>query len=248
MIKIKDLSMNMEEQSESIRVESNFLDRQKQLNDQLSLTEKSLNKHQNHKGSYVPRIEDLAPRTYRKDRIKGFRGKESIFKRPDAPPPRLQNKNIIPDFRINPHKYTYYNLEDVPDISDESNKKAALSFLNEMRERREKKDQKQKIQDRLQNESMDIDNDDINITHDKSLSSSCTVKFNKPLRKKEKLTNDKHKLEFRNNVIVMPEYEIGTKTVPKKKKLQKSIISEKVDKNKQMKLDHLQKYSDDDEE
>lgn len=227
-------------------LDSNFLDRKKQLDNQLSLTEKSLNKHHNHRGSYVPRIEDLAPRNYSRDRIKGFRGKESIFKRPEVPPPRMKNKRTIADFRINPQKWTYYNLEDVPDMSDESNTKAAFSFLTELRERREREAEKQKIQERLQNSSMEVDEDDNSSTSSKSAMSSCTVKFQKPLKIKEKSVIEELKPEFRNNVVVMPEYEFGTRSVPKKKKSQRNVPTQKLDKSKQLKLDHLQ--TDDDQE
>lgn len=66
-----------------------------------------------------------------------FRGRESIFKRPEGPAPKAASR-AIPDFHRNPHRWTKYSLEDVPreDLTEESNTRAALSFLNELKARR----------------------------------------------------------------------------------------------------------------
>lgn len=72
-----------------------------------------------------------------RSKMKQFRGKESIFKRPERPPPPRVNRNI-PDFKRNPHKWKKYTLGDVSEeeMSEKSNTAAAMSFLAELKSRK----------------------------------------------------------------------------------------------------------------
>lgn len=139
-----------------------------------------------------------------------FRGKESIFKRPQDPI-RKHYMRTIPDFKKNPHKWTKYSLADVKDddMSDKSNTKAALSFLNELKSRT---------------------NNDEGI--DEEVGSKKIV-FKKVLRKASPGNVDSQST-FRSSKVVMPEYVVGQK-VEKDKKTPKAARN----KGAELKLDHL---------
>lgn len=142
---------------------------------------------------------------------KQFRGKESIFKRPEMPAPR-RARNSIADHQRNPHKWTKYSLGDVSpqDMSDRTNTAAALSFLQELKARKD------------QNSDMDVNE-----------SSSTKPILFKPVRpKSEKRTSslgavttvtasntseENDRPSFRSSKLVMPEYVVGQKTTSKKK-------------------------------
>ncbi|XP_011501037.1 PREDICTED: uncharacterized protein LOC105364724 [Ceratosolen solmsi marchali] len=235
-----------------IYINNNFVDRQKHLNEQLGIAEKSLNKHNNHKDSHVPRLEELSIKSHKKIKIKGFRGRQSLFKRPEGPAPRSKFR-IIPDYRKNPTKWTCYSLDNVSDISNETNSETAFLFLNELRQRKQHELKKQykfkeKLNVRSQNLTHDLDN---NTPDNKSIEIEArsisdnehknTISFRKPQIKKESCKED-DKPEFRHNKIIMPEYLVGTKKISKKK--QTNIKLQKVLKNNEMRLDHLQMYDD----
>ncbi|GBP18970.1 Protein TSSC4 [Eumeta japonica] len=201
---------------------SSFIERQKNLFDHLKEAERK------HKGliSEERTSSDYGTidrQTYRrvKCEMKRFRGKESIYKRPEATLRECLRSRAIPDHIKNPHKWTYYSLADVtPDqMSEATNTATALAFLKEMEERE------------LAKIKMDIDETD--------------VEFKKPtfhvskMIKKEHIDN--HGIMFKNNKVIMPEYVVGASQ--KKKKIQR-IKEEKNDnmeeiKNVGPKLEHL---------
>ncbi|XP_050409257.1 protein TSSC4 [Patella vulgata] len=82
------------------------------------------------KGSYSNRSSD--------------KGDASNFRKPYFRPPsnRRFNKQIIPDHKIHPEKYTCYSLGDVSssDMSNTSNSRAAFDFLEERRKFREQQE------------------------------------------------------------------------------------------------------------
>lgn len=233
-----------------------FQDRQKQLDQQLLKIERDLNKHNNHRDSKVPKLEDLCTITRNRNKIKGFRGRQSIFKRPEGPAPKT-NLRPIADYRRNPTKWTYYNLDNVSEISDESNREAAFAFLNDLRERRQAESRKQnKIKEKLKNQQaiMDVDaakdnSEDDEMDTEERFNADDTgkgsISFKKPQKKTE--PTEQAKPEFRGNKVVMPEYTFGTKKVQKKKNPTHRNKSEKIDKSKEMKLDHLQIDEDEEE-
>ena len=250
----------MDPEKGSISIKDNFFDRQTRLAEQLLQIEKSLNKDVNHKGSKVPRLEDLSTDQSNRNKIKGFQGRQSIFKRPELPPPR-HNIRTIAEHHRNPTKWTYYSLDDVPDMSNEMNSQTALAFLDDLkkRKRREAREaQKQnKIKDKLK---VHIGAMEIDTTVDASMeyedigdeerfvvddSNKSTIVFKKP-HKQEEPFKPVPEIEFRDNKFIMPEYQVGTKKISKKNKTQKSK-SQKIDKNKELKLDHLQQCEDEEE-
>ncbi|OXU22386.1 hypothetical protein TSAR_005078 [Trichomalopsis sarcophagae] len=235
-----------------------FIDRQKQLNQQLLKIERDLNKHNNHRDSNVPKLEDLCTISRNRNKIKGFRGRQSIFKRPEGPAPKT-NLRPIADYRRNPTKWTYYNLDNVSDISDESNREAAFAFLNDLRERREAESRKQnKIKEKLKHQQaiMDVETNEVNSQEDDEMeteerfnvddSGKGSISFKKPQKKAEPI--EQAKPEFRGNKVVMPEYTFGTRKVQKKKNPTQRNKSEKIDKNKEMRLDHLQIEEEEEED
>lgn len=67
---------------------------------------------------------------------KQFRGKDSLFVKPEIPPWRIIEKHRAPDFKLHPHKWTKYSLADVNEMNDKSNAAAAFAFLKEMQSRK----------------------------------------------------------------------------------------------------------------
>lgn len=244
----------MSSEKGSTCIQDNFVDRQKQLDKQLCMIEKSLNKHNNHTGSRVPRLEDLSATSQSRNKIRGFRGRQSLFKRPEGPAPR-SNILTIPDYRRNPKKWTCYSLDDVSEMSNESNSKAAFSFLDELkqRKRREPKTTDDRIRKKLRahREIMDVDagtsqaDDDMEMEERFIPDDKTVISFKKPEKREESFKLDP-KPEFRNNKIIMPEYEVGAKKIQKKKELQKRT-SGRIDKRREMKLDHLDEQEDDED-
>ncbi|XP_031826350.1 uncharacterized protein LOC116424287 [Nomia melanderi] len=172
-----------------------------------------------------------------------FRGKESIFKRPEGPAPRAANRSI-PDYHRNPHKWKKYSLDDVSndDMTDQSNTRAALSFLKELRARRltEQRKDAEKM-DVTEKEQTEI------IFKPKKIKPTLEIKFKKPGNNVGKTLNEPiivdhdDKPVFRSSKIIMPEYVIGQKH---KKKIKKDKPVQKVDCLKQLKLDHLEELDE----
>jgi hypothetical protein len=116
-----------------------------------------------------------------------FRGKDSLFVKPEIPPWRIIEKHRAPDFKLHPHKWTRYSLADVNDMNDKSNAAAAFAFLKEMQTRKSHGDQN--------------DNEE-----------SKKIVFKKTVKSKE----SEVKPSFQSSKLVMPEYEFGKKIQKKK--------------------------------
>lgn len=153
---------------------------------------------------------------------KQFRNRESIFKRPHVPVRTLSKK--IPDYCLNPHKWTKYSLEDVrnEDMSERGNTAAALSFLKELADRKDK------------TETNNEDAETTKIVFRRNLVSSNTLKSTHI---------DTDEKTFRNSKVVMPEYVVGQKI----KKMKKNRQSEIRNSSKELKLDHLLDEDNEDE-
>lgn len=224
-----------------------FANRQKLLFNKLSDAEQECNKnravtestdaHMNvDNSSQLPILRTGQKRTIE---MRRFRGKESIFKRPEGPAPRALSRSI-PDFHKNPHKWKKYTLDDVSndDMTEESNTRAALSFLKELKARRS-------LERIKESEKMDIDgcsSVERKIIF-KSKKMKTEVKFKKPADNTENVDNvpivieNDDKPVFRNSKVIMPEYVVGQK---QKKKNKKEKHFAKVDRSKELKLDHLE--------
>ncbi|CAH1372698.1 U5 small nuclear ribonucleoprotein TSSC4 [Tenebrio molitor] len=160
---------------------------------------------------------DVAPDMKKPDRsiTKQFRGKESIFKRPQDPV-RKNYLKTIPDFKKNPHKWKKYSLADVKDedMSDKSNTKAALSFLNELKSRNNHEVKSDRAEESRK----------IVFKKVPSVGSAINV-LN---------TDDEVKPTFKSSKVIMPEYVVGEKV--KKEKKNRNLKSSAI---VQLKLDHL---------
>ncbi|CAD6203449.1 GSCOCG00009767001-RA-CDS [Cotesia congregata] len=232
-----------------------FVDRQKALFDQLSQAEKDCNKDQ----STPIDARDFEckkfrrpppPGKRRKNEARQFRGKESIFKQVSLPSPFANHG--VPDYHKNPQKWTKYSLDDVneADMSDKKNTQAALAFLKGLRARRSK--------DKLDFKQTDMQVDD---QHNCAGSSNrptssapqaSQVVFRKPTKQNDRKNKKQTRVEiveadnnpiFVGSKIIFPEYVVGQKPINKSKKEKQNPVI-KVDRSKQIKLDHLQEYED----
>lgn len=118
---------------------------------------------------------------------KQFRGKDSLFIKPEIPPWRIIEKQKAPDFKLHPHKWTKYSLADVNEMNDKSNASAAFAFLKEMQTRKCK-------------ESDNVDEEEKKIVFKR------IVKPEEP----------EVRASFQSSKLIMPEYEFGKKTQKKK--------------------------------
>ncbi|GIX90658.1 protein TSSC4 [Caerostris extrusa] len=91
--------------------------------------------------------------------LQTMRQNSNFFKKPF---PVKQKKVAVPNFKLQPQKWTKYSLEDIPVSSDASNRAVALQFINEIRKAKE------------------VSMPDINEAEEK-------ITFNKPITKKQKI-------------------------------------------------------------
>ncbi|CAK9796804.1 hypothetical protein ANTQUA_LOCUS901 [Anthophora quadrimaculata] len=234
-----------------------FANRQKLLFDKLSDAEQECNKNKmvtettdvdmNVDESNKSQL--LRAGQKRKSETKRFRGKESIFKRPEGPAPRAVSRTV-PDFHKNPHKWKKYSLDDVSndDMTEESNTRAALSFLKELKARRlmEKAEESEKL-NMEQSGSMEQNQMEV-VFKPRKIKTTSDVVFKKPESSTDKISNTPVIIDhddkpiFRSSKVIMPEYVVGQK---QKKKNKKGKHLEKVDRLKQLKLDHLEEADED---
>lgn len=248
-----------------------FADRQKKLFDQLSIAEKECNKARNGTGVVPMDVDSLTPDDgrhptrnvrKRKSEMRQFRGKESIFKRPEGPAPR-QHSRSIPDHHRNPHKWMKYSLDDVStdDMTDRSNAKTAFAFLKELKARRAREDAaNEKDPD---SPTMDRDRDSLLASGglERNLrvpeqQQSTGIEFKRPevpqsksCRNSVEIVESEQKPIFLSSKVVMPEYVVGQK--PKKKKdreKRRGTAGKNVLGTKELKLNHLEEFYDDEDE
>lgn len=157
--------------------------------------------------------------------VKYGRG-ESIFRKPYTPPPKIRNREgYIPDFKINPHKWTKYTLNDVTadQVSDISNTNTALDFIKTLEKRK-------------MSFNMDLDNDVVD---------DSRHVFRKPNNMRlasSKITEKESKTSFIGNKLVMPEYVVGCEQQKKSKRLVN--ISKVHESNCKVTLNHLTELED----
>ncbi|KYM92677.1 Protein TSSC4 [Atta colombica] len=218
-----------------------FANRQQALFDQLLIAESNCNKHDKPETDNMEMVEQRKRPASSDDRrqkreTKRFSGKESIFKRPEGPAPRTNFRNI-PDYHRNPHKWVKYSLDDVSneDMTEHSNTQAAMSFLRELKARR-KKEEIGECEEEMNAETCESNSTE---TQFKKRSSSSQITFKKPRMREtmEDIVEPDDKPIFRSSKIILPEYVIGQK--PKRTcKQNRPVI--KVDRSKELRLDHLQ--------
>lgn len=202
---------------------STFQERQKSLFDHLNEAEKQHNfskSNVDNTGAYQAVIDR---RTYRKVKsvMKQFQGKESIFKRPEAPISACLRVKKLPDHVKNPQKWVYYSLADVtPDqMSEETNTATALALLKQFED--QEVVTKEEVQEKC-NESETVFKKPVFL-------SSALVK---------KRPKDLEKITFKSSKVIMPEYVVGVSN-----KVSKEVKPLKNNKNtvkkSDLKLDHL---------
>lgn len=164
-------------------------------------------------------------------RTKQFRGKESIFKRPERPPPPRVNRNI-PDFKRNPHKWKKYTLGDISEeeMSEKSNTAAALSFLAELKSRK--------------GENLEVPEETSKIVY------SNPVKVVKSDTDVVKTSPSGYPTEdegpcYKGSKLIMPEYVVGQKRSGNKNA--KCSVSKADKVSKKVKLSHLNEDEEDNE-
>lgn len=185
-----------------------FSNRQKDVFDQLTETEKEANERQRENKCVIMKDEDeddlmsLDISRPPRRQCKKFRGKESIFKVPDIPP--QFKPTAMPDFKRNPHRWVRYSLGDVSqdDMSEQTNRSAALSFLRELDERKRREATE--------------DGDDMEDDAKKPIVFRNPKRVYKPPVEKLANKDDEVKAHFVSTKLIMPEYVVG-----KKKRLEK---------------------------
>lgn len=196
-----------------------FKDRQKNVFDQLDI-ERDSKILQSNSNTFMDTDEpiDTVIKPEKKIDIKNFQGKESIFKRPLARPPKHIANRRTPDYQMNPHKWTKYSL-DVPneDLTESANTAAAMSFLKELEERKQ--------------------NDDLVDVEPQKI--MFKKRFSKDIVNEGEGTSK----SFQNSKVVMPEYVVGQKVKKELKRKEKKIGN--TNSMKGIKLDHLLEYDDD---
>lgn len=160
---------------------------------------------------------------------KPFRGQESLFKRPEPPPPWRRGGGRMPDHRRNPQGWTHYSLGDVSsdDMSDRTNTSTALSFLNELKKRKDGDDYDDE-------DEMDVDEKQQSLQFKRPVKKLNDVEVFHPSAER----SDSQGPTFRGSKRVMPEYVVGQKSG---KSVKKGDVKVKNDaKNtREMKLSHL---------
>lgn len=208
---------------------SSFQDRQKSLFNQLKDAEDQYSFSKTNKAASQD-FGTIDKYTYKKLKreMKQFRGRESIYKRPEANIRECLRAKTIPDHIINPQKYKYYSLADVTpeQMSDSTNTATALAYIREMEER-------EAAQSVMETET----------DPDEGVFKKPTFHISSALRRAPK---PEEKPIFKNNKIVMPEYVVGVSTKKKEKKVTSHLV--KKDKSQksedsgtklELKLDHL---------
>lgn len=208
---------------------SSYYERQKSLFNTLKDAEDQHSFSKSNKVTAPQNYDEVDRRTYRKlkHEMKQFRGKESIYKRPEANMKDCLRPRTLPDYIKNPKKWVYYSLEDVTaeQMSEKTNTATALALMQKLEEQE------------AATSVMDVDSDD--------------ALFKKPIFQvsstvKKLVTQPDEKAIFERNKVVMPEYVVGQKVLKKREKLITKKLAEGTDEVKKasLVLNHL--YEDED--
>ncbi|CAH0584389.1 unnamed protein product [Chrysodeixis includens] len=203
---------------------SSFQERQKSLFNQLKVAEEECSFSKSNKAAPQD-YGTIDKYTYKKlkHEMKQFRGRESIYKRPEANIRECLRAKTIPDHIKNPQKYKYYSLADVTpeQMSDSTNTATALALIREMEE-------KEAAASKMEHDADDAD-----------VFKKPTFHISSALRKTP-VNKTEEKPVFKSSKLIMPEYVVGvSKTKEKKVKRDKTDKAEVSDKKSQLKLDHL---------
>ncbi|CAH0694051.1 unnamed protein product [Spodoptera exigua] len=205
---------------------SSFQDRQKSLFNTLKEAEDQYSFSKTNKVTHQD-YGTIDKYTYKKlkHEMKPFRGRESIYKRPEANIRECLRAKTIPDHIKNPQKYKYYSLADVTpeQMSDSTNTATALALIRDLEEK-----------EAAAQKSMETDTDDGVFKKPTFCISSSMKKTPKP---------EEEKPVFKSNKVVMPEYVVGVTKKKEKKvnlvKKEKSNSAASSCTKVELKLDHL---------
>uniref|UniRef100_A0A182JZI8 U5 small nuclear ribonucleoprotein TSSC4 n=1 Tax=Anopheles christyi TaxID=43041 RepID=A0A182JZI8_9DIPT len=167
-----------------------------------------------------------------------YQGRESIFKRPNAPIGRCLKRSNLPGYKRNPQKWIKYTLEDV-DTSDRSNTAAAFSFLKQMEDQRET-----------------TQTDGSNEANPREFCKSV-VRFNRSVHLRNQLEQADEPVEtpvedrpqFNGRRVLMPEYVVGQKDPKRAKRTpnqRKTVGANKAGTGTGLLLDHLIEENEED--
>lgn len=211
---------------------SSFIERQKSLFNQLKDAEEQYSFSKTNKAPTTQDFGVVDRKTYRKrkNEMKQFRGKESIFKKPQENLRECLRSRKIPDYMKNPQKWVYYSLADVTpeQMSDATNMVTAQTFIREMEEQ----------------EASMVNGNQID---DDFVFKKPTFYMSSALKKVSKKPKEEEKVIFKNNKIIMPEYVVGVSKKKEKKEKPAKDSQNHADnvKKVELKLQHL--FEDEDE-
>ncbi|CAG9793951.1 unnamed protein product [Diatraea saccharalis] len=211
---------------------TSFHERQKSLFNQLKDAEEQYSFSKSNKVSAEQDFGTIDRQTYRKVKheMRQFRGKESIFKRPEANIRECLRAKSVPGYIKNPKKWSYYTLSDVtPDqMSDSTNTATALAFIQEM-----------------ENKEMASTKPESNNSQDDFIFKKPTFRVSSTV-KRGNFSDNENIAEIKNNKIIMPEYVVGVSKKRDKKVIRPRRKSVDITKRADLKLDHL--YEDNEAE
>uniref|UniRef100_A0A182PL85 U5 small nuclear ribonucleoprotein TSSC4 n=1 Tax=Anopheles epiroticus TaxID=199890 RepID=A0A182PL85_9DIPT len=215
-------------------------------------TDSILHQNANETDYSLVRISKARTKPIRVDR---YQGRESIFKRPNAPIGQCLKRSNLPDYKRNPHKWTKYTLEDV-DTSDRSNTAAAFSFLKQMEDQQREAAQVDGPGDGMTRQGASADAQPQRAEFCKSV-----VRFNRSVRLRGQLEEADEPVEppvedrpqFNGRRVLMPEYVVGQKDPKRAKRTptqRKTAATggKKAGKGAALQLDHLMEENEDEDD
>lgn len=202
---------------------SSFHERQKNLFNLLKDAEEQYSFSKSNKVTTTQDYGTIDRKSYRKlkHEMKQFRGKQSIFKRPEANIRECLETKAVPDHVKNPEKWKYYSLSDVTteQMSDATNTATALAFIKELEEKHE--------DHRTEQEKLDDD-----------IFKKPRFNFSTAIKKR----SEEKRAIVKGGKVIMPEYVVG---MSKKKEKKNTLVIKKQSKETEackkieLKLDHL---------
>ncbi|XP_028167810.1 U5 small nuclear ribonucleoprotein TSSC4 [Ostrinia nubilalis] len=206
---------------------SSFLERQKSLFNHLKDAEEQYSFSKTNKAPATQNfnVVDKKAVRKRKNEMKQFRGKESIFKKPQENLRDCLRARKIPDYMKNPQKWVYYSLSDVTpeQMSDATNMVTAQTFIRELEEQEASKINGKQVEDDF-------------VFKKPTFYMSSVIK--KVLKKPKE---EDEKVVFKSNKVVMPEYVVGVSQKKEKKQKATKTPQDHADnvRKVELKLQHL---------
>ncbi|KAI8426139.1 hypothetical protein MSG28_005089 [Choristoneura fumiferana] len=215
---------------------TSFSDRQKSLFNHLKDAEDqySFSKYNKVETPHDNGVMDRKHYRKLKHEMKQFRGKESIFKRPESTIRDCLRTRSAPDYMKNPQRYKYYSLSDVTQeqMSDSTNTATAHAFIRELEEREAEKSRMEQ----------DCEGPEDFVFKKPIFHVSATVKKTPEL--------ESPKAVFKSSKVLMPEYVVGRTQHKDTRIVRRDLAKGDVEGEPKatLKLNHLYEDNDDEEE